>query len=316
MDDPEDPVRSALADSADLYDIATWDPRTTLDRLAVRIHGGLLTGRRVVLITAAVLLFVAQVGLAALLVIRRPVLGSLGLLSVLPALLLAGYLWYDDPTKREPLETLAITFILAILFAMFAAVLNGAFSSAFAVVPTVGMALYFFVIVAPIEEVVKWLAVRVHAFHTPSFNTVVDGVVYGAVAGLGFAAIENLFYILGTYVQTAGADTTLQLQGAAQTAIGRAFVGPGHVIYSAFAGYYLGLAKFNPDHYGPIVVKGLVIAAGIHALYNTAVTYIPFTGPSFVAFVLVFDGLLLAILLRKVRRYEHHYRHVRAPEES
>jgi hypothetical protein len=86
---------------------------------------------------------------------------------------------------------------------------------------------------------------------------------------LGFATIENAIYIAGqvydpmiTYVLTAGG-------GIAPL---RALAGPGHIIYSAIAGYYLGLAKFNPEDAGPIVVKGLVVAYVLHAPYKTAVT--------------------------------------------
>jgi len=96
----------------------------------------------------------------------------------------------------------------------------------------------------------------------------------------------------------------------------RALAGPGHVIYSAFAGYYLGLAKFNPDRAGPIVVKGLLIAAFIHGTYNTFVGIVPaamsfFLGvPSLIAFfgfVVVYDGVFGYFLYRKLRRYRHAY---------
>ena len=44
------------------------------------------------------------------------------------------------------------------------------------------------------------------------------------------------------------------------------------VIYSAFAGYYLGLARFNRRYAGPVVLKGLAIAVSLHALYNVLVS--------------------------------------------
>ncbi|PHQ38375.1 PrsW family intramembrane metalloprotease, partial [Halorubrum persicum] len=96
----------------------------------------------------------------------------------------------------------------------------------------------------------------------------------------------------------------------------RALAGPGHVIYSAFAGYYLGLAKFNPENRGPIIVKGLVIAAVIHALYNSlvgpvttvvsVVTGLPRVAALFV-FVILFQGAFGYVLVRKLRRYRDAY---------
>jgi RsiW-degrading membrane proteinase PrsW (M82 family) len=96
----------------------------------------------------------------------------------------------------------------------------------------------------------------------------------------------------------------------------RSFAGPGHVIYSAFAGYYLGLAKFNPENRGPIVVKGLLIAVFIHASYNVLVSHlevilnvVPVLGSlppaiAFFGFVIVYDGFFLLVLSAKLSRYK------------
>jgi RsiW-degrading membrane proteinase PrsW (M82 family) len=305
-EDRDDPVKSAFEGSVDLYDVATWDVRGRLDRLALAVYNVLHAGRSWALVFIAAILFMAQLSLAIVLVIARPVLGLLALVSVVPALGLVGYFWYDDPTRREPIEPLAVTFLLAILFATFAAVLNTAFLPPFAVLPVVGLPLFFFLVVGPVEESVKWLAVRLYAYRDDSFDTVVDGMVYGAVAGLGFAATENFAYIVSEYLRLVELGV-VGFDSVSQVALARAFVGPGHVIYSAFAGYYLGLAKFNPDRRGPIVVKGLLIAASIHALYNSLVFLLPFTAVSFVAFVVFYDGVWLLVLYRKLRRYEDFY---------
>jgi len=307
-----DPVKAAFGDDEDLYDVAEWDARSALDRLSVGVYGGLRASFHLVLIALALVLFVVQLSFAALLVADQPGLGALALISAIPALLLVAYAWYGDPTRREPLTALAITFVLSILFASFAAVVNGVLQGLFQIVPVVGMILFFFLVVGPIEETVKWLAIRVYAYKGDAFNTVVDGAVYGAVAGLGFAFIENAIYIVQGYTNAAGVEGVQQIQAAATTATGRAFVGPGHVLYSAWAGYYLGLAKFNPDDWGPIVVKGLLIAAAIHATYNSLVTYLPRLLPTWnlltlVGFVLVFDGIVGYALYRKVKRYQDYY---------
>jgi RsiW-degrading membrane proteinase PrsW (M82 family) len=304
-DDDTDPVAASMSGTTDLYDIAEWDPRSRLDGVAVGIYGVLHASRRWLLIAVAVLLFVVQLAATILLAVRRPELGVLAALSAVPALGIVGFLWYGDPTMREPLEPLAITFVLAILFASIAAVVNTLLQPLFTVVPVIGMALFFVVVVGPIEETVKWLAVRVGSFGT--IDAVVDGVVYGAVAGLGFATIENALYISQGYTQAITAQSGQPIVSAIRTATSRAFVGPGHVLYSSFAGYYLGLAKFNPENAGPIVVKGILIAALIHATYNSLVTYLPLSSVAFLAFVLVFDGVVGYLLYRKIARYRSHY---------
>lgn len=305
---PNDPVQDSFSGRVDLYEIASWEVRSPLDRFAVRLTNALETSKRLLLVSVAVTLFLLQIVIAGVAVLQEPILGALAVASTLPALGLAGYFWYGDPTTREPLIGLAVTFLLAVGFASVAGVVNTFAQPFFQVFGIVGVTLFYFLIVGPIEETVKWLAVRVYAFRSDSFRTVVDGVVYGAMAGVGFAAIENLLYILMFSVEMTTAGFAVQQDQAIEIATQRAFVGPGHVIFSAWAGFYLGLAKFNHSKRGPIVVKGLIIAAFIHALYNTLVTTLPLSLITFLGFLIVYHGFWFSILYRKIRSYRSLYR--------
>ncbi|MFB6149360.1 MAG: PrsW family glutamic-type intramembrane protease [Halobacteriales archaeon] len=317
MADRRDPVEEAADGSIDLYDIATWERRTRLDGIAIRIYNGLVKTARLTVILAALIILVAQFALTGMATISNPTIGIFTLLSVVPALAIAIYFWRADITMREPLRALVGTFLLGILFAGFAAILNTFFQPLFSAIPLVGMALFFYLIVAPIEETVKWLAVRLYSYRSESFDAVIDGAVYGAVAGLGFATIENAIYIAQQYLQAIQAGGGGVVGMTLQTAAVRTFAGPGHVIYSAFAGYYLGLAKFNRENAGPIVVKGLLIAAFIHATYNTFVGIVPGlitvfypsvpSAVAFIGFVIVYDGIFGYALYRKIVRYRHAY---------
>ncbi|GAB7095041.1 hypothetical protein JCM30237_21940 [Halolamina litorea] len=305
-----DPVESATTDGRDLYDIATWEPRTVLDRAAVGLHSALAGGARLFVVLLAAFVFLAQIGGVVWLASRRPTLGAVALLSALPAFLLVAFVWRQDVVEKEPLDTLAITFVLSVLFASFAATANTYLQQWFGLIPVVGMTLFFFLVVAPVEETVKWLAIRLHAYRRPEFDAVIDGAVYGAVAGLGFATIENTLYVVRGFIEAQEAGVTQAIGAALGTATSRALAGPGHVIYSAWAGYYLGLAKFNRDNRGPIVVKGLLIAALIHGTYNTVVTYAPLSilpGWGYVVFVIAFDGFFFYLLYRKLKRYRLTY---------
>jgi RsiW-degrading membrane proteinase PrsW (M82 family) len=314
-----DPVEERADSSLDLYDVATWERRGPIDGVASGIYRLLVASARLFIVLIALLILVGIGGLSA---VTDPQIGALTALSALPALALALYVRRTDVTSSEPLSLLVATFLLGVLTANFAAVLNSVTQGLFSGLGFLGNALFFFIIVGPVEETVKLLAVRLYAYGTDSFEAVVDGAVYGAVAGLGFATIENAIYI--TQGLDAPTATGLGLIGAGGgiTAV-RALAGPGHVIYSAFAGYYLGLAKFNPQNRGPIVIKGLLIAALIHATYNTTVgigsALIGFaTGlpqlPSFLVYVLVFDGVFGLLLFRKIRRYSRTYREVHDDE--
>jgi len=315
-----DPVEERADDGVDLYGVATWERRGPLDAVSSGIYRVLVASARLFVVGVALLILVGIGGLSA---VTDPQIGSLTLLSALPALALAVYVRRSDVTSGEPLSLLVATFLLGVLTANFAAVLNSVTRPFFSGLGFLGTMLFFFVVVGPVEETVKLLAVRLYAYGTDSFEAVVDGAVYGAVAGLGFATIENALYITQNLDAPTAAGLGLIGAGGGITAI-RALAGPGHVIYSAFAGYYLGLAKFNPTNRGPIVVKGLIIATLIHATYNTTVgigsALIGFaTGlpelPSFLVYVLIYDGVFGLVLFRKIQRYSRTYREVHEDEE-
>jgi RsiW-degrading membrane proteinase PrsW (M82 family) len=361
-----DPIEAHSDGRTDLYDISTWEPRSALDSFAVSLYHGILTTTRAVVILLALLILLSQflLGSIGATFARDPYSVGLVVLSVVPAVGLVAYVYVSDITSSEPLELLVGTFMLGILFAGFAAILNTVLGPVVRGAPSmlgplgafVGSVLFFYLVVGPVEESVKLLAVRLHPFRHSSFDAVIDGAVYGAAAGLGFATIENALYItrnigaggnelalagaLGTaglgWVATGLAGLPIVGQTAGSGIIGvfetggritalRALAGPGHVIYSAFAGYYLGLAKFNREHAGPIVVKGLLIAALIHGTYNVMVGIVPvmfsvaaseFFGVTvpqlvaFFAFVVVYDGIFGYALFRKIANYRAAYREV------
>jgi RsiW-degrading membrane proteinase PrsW (M82 family) len=327
---PRDPVAADADEETDLYGIAEWEVRSTFDRLVYTGYYGSLWLIRAIVVLVAVLALVAQFVLGGLGAVVDPILGAFTILSAVPAAVLAAYVWKADVTTREPLSLLVGTFTLGVLFASFAGVLNTELgpvveqlASFGGLVPILGTAAFYFLIVGPVEEGVKLLAVRTFAFRSDRFDAVIDGAVYGAVAGLGFATIENALYI------TQNTDAAVSLANAIQEAgsitAARSLAGPGHVIYSAFAGYYLGLAKFNREHAGPIVLKGLVIAALIHGAYNTLVGIVPAViavltplGPiaGFLVFIVVFDGLFAGLLLVKLRRYADAYHETHPPDAS
>ena len=305
-----DPVQKAYEGSVDLYDIATWEVRSSVDRVAMSATCLFRRGKTVLLVGAAVLLFLVQVAVAGVTIVREPFIGVLAVSSILPAVAVAGYLWYRDPTRREPFVALAVTFLLSVLFAGFAGVVNSTLGPVFEALGVAGVILFYFVVVGPVEEFVKWLAIRVYPYRNNTFRTIIDGVVYGAAAGVGFAAIENFVYIVNSYAEASETAGIAPTEAAQLVAAQRFLVGPGHVVFSAWAGFYLGLAKFNPENRGPIILKGLLVAAFIHALYNTSVTVLPgfLPGVGLLGYIVLYDGFWFLLLYRKLRRYRELYR--------
>ncbi|MFB6165779.1 MAG: PrsW family intramembrane metalloprotease [Haloarculaceae archaeon] len=325
MGERRDPIESMDDGSQDLYGITEWESRTAFDRFAAWLYRAIVLAGRLTVVVLAGLILLAQFLIGGLGLVTNPWVGTFVVLSIVPAFVLAAFLWWADVTTAEPLGLLVATFLLGVLFASFAGVLNTFFEgvlSGFGLgagpLVVVSLLAFFYLVVGPIEETVKLLAVRLYAYRSDKFDAVIDGAVYGAVAGLGFATIENALYITQS-IQAVGGVTNLVGAGSGIAAV-RAFAGPGHVIYSAFSGYYLGLAKFNCENAGPIVVKGLIIAALIHATYNAAATIVVPALASladvsqfvaFFGFVVVYDGLFAFLLVRKLHRYNSAYRAAR-----
>ncbi len=312
-----DPLERWANQSRDLYDVATWEPRTALDRLASKLYRWGIVGVRwgTVLIALLITVVILYASFRDLRTASVPVIGVLTVVSALPAFALVAYVYVTDVTASEPIDLVASTFVLSVLFSGLAGLINAPFSTILA--GPIGTIVMYYLIVGPVEEFVKLLAVWLFAYRQPSFNAVIDGAVYGAVAGLGFATIENALYI-GVDFGGIPSSTVLQtITAGSDITATRALAGPGHVIYSAFSGYYLGLARFNPEDAGPIIVKGLLIAAFIHATYNTlsgvfigAVSAAFPTVPSlipFFGFVLVYLGFFGYLLFRKLDRYRRLY---------
>lgn len=311
-----DPVDRETRDSRDLYDVSTWERRSAVDTLAAWLYRIGVAGTKAFVVLLALAFLIAQFVLGGLGALSDPVVGVLVILSVVPAFAIAAYIWYIDVTTGEPLSLLVATFLLAVLFAMFAAVVNSLLQPAFAALPAlIGLPLFFFLVVGPVEETVKLLAVRLFAYRDVRFDAVIDGAVYGAAAGLGFATIENAIYITrGLEAGLAGIEV---IGAAGDTAATRALAGPGHVLYSSIAGYYLGLAKFNRENAGPIVIKGVLIAAFFHGLYNTlsgtvpsllvaAATWIT-PAVALIGFIVLYDGIVAYFLYRKLSAYRRAY---------
>jgi len=321
MADRRDPLERAAGPNEDLQGIATWEPRSAIDRLLARYLSPLI---RAAVVAVALLLFVLELLLFGFQILTNP--GSalvlvLFPLSVIPALLLVGYVWYNDITT-EPVVLMLVTFLLGIVLATFPTVVNTVVATGIeSLVPSgpvrTGVEiLNFYLVVAPGEELAKLGAVYAYVYWKDDFDTVVDGAVYGAVAGLGFATIENVSYILQTL---ASASSVVELVvGGGVTTVVRSIAGPGHVIWTGIAGFYLGLAKFNEEHALPLVFKGLFLAVLLHGTYNSLVTVLsgvvdsvsPVLFPVVFGFIILYHVGGFVFLLVKLRRYRKAYERV------
>ncbi len=124
---------------------------------------------------------------------------------------------------------------------------------------TYGEAFYLaFVVAALPEEAAKMLAMLLFAWRRPEFDERMDGITYGARAGLGFAMVENVAYLL--LLPASLGDYVALFLGRAVLAV------PGHATWGAIMGYFAAIRRF--DRRGPGIVGGYLIAALLHGIYD------------------------------------------------
>ncbi|MCS7234782.1 MAG: PrsW family intramembrane metalloprotease [Armatimonadota bacterium] len=121
------------------------------------------------------------------------------------------------------------------------------------------------------EETAKGAAVLLIAvLWRHEFHNTLDGVVYGALAGLGFAVVENVDYFLRALRQEG-------LAGLAASFYARALVGGlGHSAYTACTGAGIGYARESGTRAarlaGPLL--GFACAVFLHFAWNFSATYL------------------------------------------
>lgn len=180
---------------------------------------------------------------------------TLLLLAVAPGALIALYVYVRDKYEREPFGLLAWTAGLGAFAAVIAGPLETLFPYPEASATLLAAAVNATLVVGPIEEILKFFAVRFFAYQSVEFNEPFDGIVYCVIASMGFATLENLMYVLAH-----GTGVGLE----------RAFVSvPGHAAFGAIMGYYLGRAKFEaPANAVRLQVIGVALAALAHGLFD------------------------------------------------
>ncbi|MCD5397140.1 MAG: PrsW family intramembrane metalloprotease [Candidatus Pacebacteria bacterium] len=93
---------------------------------------------------------------------------------------------------------------------------------------------------ATIEEVMKYLVVRYNVLKSSEFDEPVDIMLYMIIAGVGFAAFENILVLLGAHpVLTLPEIFILAFLRFISATIG-------HALWSGLIGYYMALSFFEP----------------------------------------------------------------------
>ena len=168
------------------------------------------------------------------------------LFSVAPIFLIMLYIYLKDKYEKEPMLLLFYSFLLG---AFVSIIITTAMYIAFDHMLPLDSASVFqqfiraFFIVGFTEEFSKYVIVRYYAQPKIDFNEPFDGIVYAVMVSMGFAATENIFYVL---------------EGGYEVALLRSFTAiPAHATFAILMGYYMGQAKFSEKRI-QLNLKGLL----------------------------------------------------------
>ncbi len=185
----------------------------------------------------------------------------LALTGAIPALLAMAYVDRLDAKRPEPRATLRRVALAGALSTIPCVIVGAILLWLAPPEGTYSRALYeSFVVAGGVEELAKVLVVYWFVWHKPEFDERLDGIVYAARAGLGFALVENVLYLVSAE----------DLSGFLMIYLLRAFLAvPGHAIWAGIMGYYA--ARRRLDGTGPGLAGGFVAAVVLHGSYDAAI---------------------------------------------
>lgn len=201
-----------------------------------------------------------------------------------------------DRYEKEPLGRLLLTFAIGAASALPVVLIGFLWASGLDDITSMTAAqisYMAFIQVALTEEVFKAVAFYSTSYWSKHFNEPYDGIMYAVSASLGFAAVENILYVLrgGLYVAIVRALTAV----------------PAHAMFGLFTGYFAGRAKFTKYPWAKpfLMITGLLLAILSHGFYD----FIAFSGTAFDPLInlglvplLVFMLVISLVLIRNARK--------------
>ncbi len=193
-----------------------------------------------------------------------PILGIYIFAAVLPAAILLRYVYKTDTVEQEPPGLLARLLLMGVFAALASGVLETLGETVLNALIDPGSPIYTvvlaFFVVALVEEGMKFVLLKRTTWYHPAFNYRFDGIVYAVFVSLGFAAFENIQYVLHYGLSVALPRALLAV--------------PGHMSFAVFMGLFYGRAKLCEayDYRRGVrhnLTAGYLVAVFLHGFYDT-----------------------------------------------
>jgi len=175
--------------------------------------------------------------------------------SLAPVLIIIFYVYFRDKYDREPVGLLLRAVLLGVVIVIPILLMERLLVRIMPPFGHLGEVIYHaFLVAGTSEELIKFMALYLLIWKSPSFNEKFDGIVYAVFISLGFAAVENVLYIL---------------EGGTRTALLRALTAvPAHALFGITMGYYFGVARMYTELKNKYLLRSLLIPVLLHGVYD------------------------------------------------
>lgn len=180
--------------------------------------------------------------------------------GLLPSLI---WLWFwlrEDRLRPEPRPLLVFAFFGGMVSVALAIIAERWIASIYTD-PTIQYTLWAFV-----EEIAKFVVVAIVALRASANDEPIDAMIYCIVAAIGFAALENAFFIMDPL---SNGEVARAIVSGNMRFIGATLL---HIVSSAAVGFTLGYV-FYKGRIAKIIAAlvGLAIAGFVHAAFNLSI---------------------------------------------
>jgi protease PrsW len=201
--------------------------------------------------------------------------------AVAPAIALLSFFYLKDKYETEPLSLVVKVYVFGVLLVFPVMVIQ------FGIKEELHVSLFneAFLTGGLLEEFLKWFLVYYGAYLHEEFNEPYDGIVYASALSLGFASLENIFYLYTFGIEQALMRAVLPVSG--------------HALFGVIMGYYLGKGKFSVGRTRLLFLAlSLAVPVVLHGTFN----FLLLSETKYIFFYMVpFMLFLWWFALRKVR---------------
>jgi RsiW-degrading membrane proteinase PrsW (M82 family) len=228
------------------------------------------------------------------------------LLALFPAFIWMVFFYVQDRLEPEPKGYILGIFLLGAILAYVVGIpiVDNFFQvSKWIYTDTAATILGSILVVGFVQEFLKYAAIRYTIFRSTEFDEATDGVIYATAAGLGYATVLNLQFVISSGGAALGSSV-----------IRMVIVALAQASFAGITGYFLGRAKFERKPWWWLSL-GLTLAAVSNGLFNwlrgllvqrgislTSASSNPWLGLVLAAVVAILTlGMILWLVRRNIR---------------